>query len=138
LPEIVDPVSGDPLPEGAEGELVLTCLTKEALPMIRYRTGDLTSLDAAPCRCGRTTARIARIKGRADDMLVIKGVNVYPSQLEAALLTLEDVAPHYQLLVDRRNAFPSLEVQVEPTERLVREWGGFDSSRPEVATLSLQ
>src|SRR5438876_6396768 len=131
LPEIVDPVSGDPLPEGAEGELVLTCLTKEALPMIRYRTGDLTSLDAAPCRCGRTTARIARIKGRADDMLVIKGVNVYPSQLEAALLTLDELAPHYQLVVDRTAGFPTLEVHVEPAEARVVAWGGFDAARPE-------
>ena len=136
LPEIVDPVSGDPLPEGAEGELVLTCLTKEALPMIRYRTGDLTSLDAAPCRCGRTTARIARIKGRADDMLVIKGVNVYPSQLEAALLTLDELAPHYQLVVDRTAGFPTLEVHVEPAEARVVAWGGFDAARPEVRGLS--
>ncbi|HEV8531826.1 MAG TPA: phenylacetate--CoA ligase [Methylomirabilota bacterium] len=136
LPEIIDPVSGEPRPEGAEGELVLTCLTKEALPMIRYRTGDLTSLDATPCRCGRTTARIARIKGRVDDMLVIKGVNVYPSQLEAALLTLDELAPHYQLVVDRTAGFPTLEVHVEPAEARVRAWGGFDPSRPEVQRLS--
>jgi phenylacetate-CoA ligase len=136
LPEIIDPVSGEPRPEGAEGELVLTCLTKEALPMIRYRTGDLTSLDATPCRCGRTTARIARIKGRVDDMLVIKGVNVYPSQLEAALLTLDELAPHYQLVVDRTTGFPTLEVHVEPAEARVRTWGGFDASRPEVQSLS--
>jgi len=136
LPEIIDPVSGEPRPEGAEGELVLTCLTKEALPMIRYRTGDLTSLDATPCRCGRTTARIARIKGRVDDMLVIKGVNVYPSQLEAALLTLDELAPHYQLVVDRTTGFPTLEVHVEPAEARVRAWGGFDASRPEVQRLS--
>ncbi len=136
LPEIIDPVSGEPRPEGAEGELVLTCLTKEALPMIRYRTGDLTSLDATPCRCGRTMARIARIKGRVDDMLVIKGVNVYPSQLEAALLTLDELAPHYQLVVDRTTGFPTLEVHVEPAEACVRAWGGFDASRPEVQRLS--
>jgi phenylacetate-CoA ligase len=136
LPEIIDPVSGEPRPEGAEGELVLTCLTKEALPMIRYRTGDVTSLDATPCRCGRTTARIARIKGRVDDMLVIKGVNVYPSQLEAALLTLDELAPHYQLVVDRTAGFPTLEVYVEPAEARVRAWGGFDPSRPEVQRLS--
>src|SRR5574339_14177 len=80
--------------------LVLTSLTKQALPVLRYRTGDVTRLDPAPCRCGRTTVRMARIKGRTDDMLIIKGVNVFPSQLEAALLSLEDVAPHYQLLVD--------------------------------------
>ncbi len=136
LPEIVDPTSGAPLPPGREGELVLTSLTKEALPVIRYRTGDVTCLDPEPCRCGRTTVRMARIKGRTDDMLIIKGVNVYPSQLEAALLTVEDLAPHYQLLVDRRAAFPTLAVQVEPAERLVREWGGFERTRPEIAALS--
>ncbi|HXA97318.1 MAG TPA: phenylacetate--CoA ligase [Candidatus Dormibacteraeota bacterium] len=138
LPEIVDPQTGAPLGPGEEGELVLTSLTKEALPVIRYRTGDVTRLDPEPCRCGRTTVRMARIKGRTDDMLIIKGVNVYPSQLEAALLTVEDLAPHYQLLVDRRAAFPTLAVQVEPAERLVREWGGFVPSRPEIAALSAQ
>ena len=135
LPEIVDPRTGASLPDGQEGELVLTTLTREALPMIRYRTGDVTRLDPSPCRCGRTTVRMARIKGRTDDMLIIKGVNVYPSQLEAALLTLEDVAPHYQLLVDRRGAFPTLAVHVEPVERLVREWGGFEAAPGERAAL---
>ena len=135
LPEIVDPRTGSPLPDGREGELVLTSLTKEALPMIRYRTGDVTRLDPAPCRCGRTTVRMARIKGRTDDMLIIKGVNVYPSQLEAALLTVPELAPHYQLLVDRRSGFPVLAVHVEPTERVVREWGGFEAARPEVRAL---
>jgi phenylacetate-CoA ligase len=136
LPEIVDPESGAPLPFGCEGELVLTSLTKEALPVIRYRTGDVTQLDPEPCRCGRTTVRMARIKGRTDDMLIIKGVNVYPSQLEAALLTVEDLAPHYQLLVDRRAAFPTLAVQVEPAERVVREWGGFEAGSVQQAALS--
>src|SRR5512147_1783711 len=135
LPEIIDPETGEPHPPGHEGELVLTSLTKEALPVIRYRTGDVTSLDPAPCPCGRTTVRSARIKGRSDDMLVIKGVNVYPSQLEAALLTLDELAPHYQLLVDRTREFPSIEVQVEPTERAVSTWGGFDGQRPEVRAL---
>jgi phenylacetate-CoA ligase len=135
LPEIVDPRTGASLPVGQEGELVLTTLTREALPMIRYRTGDVTRLDPSPCRCGRTTVRMARIKGRTDDMLIIKGVNVYPSQLEAALLTLEDVAPHYQLLVDRRGSFPTLAVHVEPVERLVREWGGFEAAPGERAAL---
>jgi phenylacetate-CoA ligase len=138
LPEVVDPDTGEALPAGTEGELVLTALTKEALPMLRYRTGDVTALDLEPCRCGRTTARMARIKGRTDDMLVIKGVNLYPSQLEAALLTLPDLAPHYQLVVDRSQGFPTIEVHVEPAEERVREWGGFDSSRPEVVALSLR
>jgi phenylacetate-CoA ligase len=124
------------LPAGQEGELVLTSLTKEALPMIRYRTGDVTHLDPAPCRCGRTTVRMGRIKGRTDDMLIIKGVNVYPSQLEAALLTVADLAPHYQLVVDRREAFPTLAVHVEPDERVVREWGGFEAAPTRLAALS--
>ena len=135
LPEIVDPETGAPLPPGREGELVLTTLTREALPMIRYRTGDVTRLDPSPCRCGRTTVRMARIKGRTDDMLIIKGVNVYPSQLEAALLTVPELAPHYQLLVDRRGAFPTLAVHVEPVERLVQAWGGFEAARAEVVAL---
>jgi phenylacetate-CoA ligase len=136
LPEIIDPRTGELRPAGDEGELVLTSLTKEALPMLRYRTGDVTSLDPAPCACGRTTARIARIKGRSDDMLVIKGVNVYPSQVEAALLGIDEVTPHYLLVVDRTHEFPTLEVQVEPTEDVVRRWGGFDSRRPEAIGLS--
>ncbi|HYB41347.1 MAG TPA: phenylacetate--CoA ligase [Candidatus Methylomirabilis sp.] len=136
LAEIVDPATGEPLAPGREGELVLTSLTKEALPVIRYRTGDVTSLDPSACRCGRTLGRMARIVGRTDDMVVIKGVNVYPSQLEAALLTLDELAPHYQLVVDRRGPFPSLAVHVEPREELVRTWGGFDSSRPEVLALT--
>ena len=136
LPEVIDPASGEPRPAGAEGELVLTCLTKQALPMIRYRTGDVTALDPEPCRCGRTSIRMARIKGRSDDMLVIKGVNVYPSQLEAALLTVSDLAPHYQLVVDRSHGFPIISVHVEPTPERVSAWGGFDSRRPEVAALA--
>jgi phenylacetate-CoA ligase len=138
LPEVVDPDTGEALPAGTEGELVLTALTKEALPMLRYRTGDVTTLDLEPCRCGRTTVRMARIKGRTDDMLVIKGVNLYPSQLEAALLTLPDLAPHYQLVVDRSQGFPTIEVHVEPADERVREWGGFDASRPEVVALTLR
>jgi phenylacetate-CoA ligase len=136
LPEVVDPASGAPQPPGTEGELVLTCLTREALPLLRYRTGDVTALDPAPCRCGRTTVRMARIKGRTDDMVVVRGVNVYPSQVEAALLTLSELAPHYQVVVDRRPAFPALAVHVEPAEALVQRWGGFESARPEVAALA--
>jgi len=117
---------------------VLTCLTKQALPMIRYRTGDVTSLDPEPCLCGRTSIRMARIKGRSDDMLVIKGVNVYPSQLEAVLLTVSDLAPHYQLMVDRSHGFPIISVHVEPTPERVSAWGGFDSRRPEVVALALR
>ena len=128
-------IAGKALPPGTEGQLVLTTLTKEALPAIRYRTGDVTSLDPEPCKCGRTTVRMARIKGRTDDMLIIKGVNVYPSQVEAALLGLEDLAPHYQLVVDRRQGFPTLAVHVEPAEGLVQRWGRFDPAGAEVTAL---
>jgi phenylacetate-CoA ligase len=136
LPEIVDPATGVPLAPGKEGELVLTCLTKEALPVLRYRTGDVSALNDEPCRCGRTTVRMARIKGRTDDMVVVRGVNVYPSQVEAALLGVPQLAPHYQVVVDRTQGFPALEVHVEPSERTVREWGGFASDRPEVLALA--
>jgi phenylacetate-CoA ligase len=134
FPEVVD-ANGTSLGFGREGELVLTTLTKEALPVVRYRTGDVTTLDALPCACGRTSVRMARVKGRTDDMLVVKGVNVYPSQVETALLQLDELAPHYQLVVDRRHEFPSIEVHVEPSHALVSRWGGFDAARPEVAAL---
>jgi phenylacetate-CoA ligase len=113
LPEIIDPVTLDPVPPGVTGELVLTTLTKEALPVLRYRTRDLTSIDPEPCRCGRTLVRIARITGRSDDMLIIRGVNVYPSQIEHALMQVPDVEPHYLLVVRRESALDSLEVRVE-------------------------
>src|SRR5581483_11773744 len=113
LPEIVNPESGDPLPPGSDGELVLTNLHKEALCLIRYRTGDICSLNDEPCPCGRTSVRMSKIKGRADDMLIIRGVNVFPSEVEAALLAVPDVAPHYQLVVTREGALDAIEVQVE-------------------------
>ena len=113
LPEIVDPATLLPAPEGTVGELVFTTLTKEALPVLRYRTRDLTSMTTEPCRCGRTLARIGRIMGRTDDMLIIRGVNVYPSQIEHALLQVADVEPHYLLVVRRDNALDTLEVRVE-------------------------
>ena len=113
LPEIVDPSTLVPVPEGTVGELVFTTLTKEALPVLRYRTRDLTSMTTEPCRCGRTLARIGRIMGRTDDMLIIRGVNVYPSQIEHALLQVADVEPHYVLVVRRDSALDTLEVRVE-------------------------
>jgi phenylacetate-CoA ligase len=113
LAEIVDPQTLEPLPAGATGELVLTPLTKEAMPLLRYRTRDLTTLERSPCRCGRTLARIGRITGRTDDMLIIRGVNVYPSQIEQALLRVPDLEPHYLLTVRRQGALDTLEVQVE-------------------------
>jgi phenylacetate-CoA ligase len=136
LPEIVDPATGAPRAEGEEGELVLTTLTKRALPMLRYRTGDVTALTTAPCRCGRTSARIARLKGRVDDMLVIKGVNVYPSEVEAALLTVDDLEPHYQLVVDRTATLARVEVHVEPASGLLARCGGsFVETHPAVEAL---
>jgi phenylacetate-CoA ligase len=123
LPEIVDPASGAPLGPGREGELVLTTLTKRAMPMIRYRTGDITTLDSRPCRCGRTSVRMVRVKGRSDDMLIVKGVNLYPSELERALLEVPALAPHYQLVVDRTATLARLEVHVEPAPALAAECG---------------
>ncbi len=117
LPEILDPVTLQPVPEGESGELVITTLTKEGMPMIRYRTKDLTSLKYEKCKCGRTMARIQRFKGRTDDMLIIRGVNVFPSQVEAALLTIDGITPHYMLVVDRINNEDTLEIQVEVEER---------------------
>ena len=113
LPEVVDPATLEPVPPGATGELVLTTLTKEALPVLRYRTRDLTALDPEPCRCGRTFARIGRITGRTDDMLIIRGVNLFPSQIEQVLLAVPRVEPHYLLVLRREGALDALEIRVE-------------------------
>ena len=117
LPEILDPSTLKAVPEGQSGELVITTLTKEGMPMIRYRTKDLTSLETSKCSCGRTMARIQRFKGRTDDMLIIRGVNVFPSQVEAALLTIDGTTPHYMIIVDRVDNADTFEVQVEVDER---------------------
>jgi phenylacetate-CoA ligase len=111
--ETIDPETGAPVPPGASGELVITTLSKEALPMLRYRTRDITRLDTAPCVCGRTHLRIMRITGRNDDMLIIRGVNIYPSQVEAVLVGFPDIAPHYQLVVERTGARDQLTNEVE-------------------------
>ena len=111
--ELIDPESNAPVPEGHAGELVITTLTKEALPMLRYRTRDITRVTRAPCDCGRTHVRILRITGRSDDMLIIRGVNVYPSQVEAVLIGATHIAPHYQLVVDRRGSLDHMTVEVE-------------------------
>ncbi|MDD5093648.1 MAG: phenylacetate--CoA ligase [Dehalococcoidia bacterium] len=118
LAEIIDPVTGEPLPYGSAGELVLTTLSKEAQPVIRFRTKDITSLTPEPCKCGRTHVRMTRVMGRTDDMLVIKGVNVFPSQIESVLLAVEGVEPHYMIVVDRQEGFKSdyLEIWVEVSE----------------------
>ncbi len=112
--EVVDPESGRPVDEGVEGELVFTTLLKEAMPLLRYRTGDIASVTFEPCSCGRTTARVRGLRGRRDDMIIVRGVNVYPSNVEHALLTIPEAAPHYQLLVERDGAMDELTVQCEP------------------------
>ena len=117
LPEIVDRETFQPVADGVTGELVISTLVKEGIPLIRYRTKDLTSIDHTPCQCGRTTARIARFTGRSDDMLIIRGVNVFPSQIETALLEMGGTTPHYLMIVDRVNNLDTLEVRVEVEER---------------------
>ncbi len=117
LPEIIDPQTGEVLPYGERGELVFTTLTKEAFPLVRYRTRDISMLYPEPCRCGRTHVRMERVSGRSDDMLIIRGVNVFPSQIESVLMNIEGVEPHYLIIVDRQGALDTLEVQVEVQER---------------------
>jgi phenylacetate-CoA ligase len=114
-PEILDPETLEPLPDGEEGELVFTTLSKQAMPMIRYRTRDITSIINEPCECGRTIRRIRRISHRSDDMFIIRGVNVFPSQIEAALLAAEGTLPHYQILLTRNKGLDQIEVRVEVT-----------------------
>jgi phenylacetate-CoA ligase len=117
-PEIVDPDTGRVLPEGTLGELVLTTLSKRAMPMIRYRTRDLTRLVVGPCACGRTNRRISRIARRTDDMFIIRGVNVFPSQIEAGILAVEGTLPHYQIVLSRHRDLDQIEVCVEVTEEV--------------------
>ncbi len=117
IPEIIDPDTGEVLPPGEQGELVITTITKEGIPMIRYRTRDITRIIPEPCICGRTHVRLGRMSGRSDDMLIIRGVNVFPSQIESILVTVEGIEPHYQLIVDREENLDTLEVQVEVNEK---------------------
>jgi phenylacetate-CoA ligase len=116
--EIVDPVTGEPMPAGQEGELVITTITKEAFPVLRYRTHDLTVLNLEPCVCGRTLARMRKVRHRTDDMLIIRGVNVYPSQVEDVLLKIEGIEPHYLMVVDRVQGMDSLEIRIEVAEEI--------------------
>ena len=118
IPEIIDPKTGKTLPPGSTGELVFTTLTKEGLPVIRYRTRDITSLDYEPCACGRTHVRMSKVIGRTDDMLIIRGVNVFPSQIETILMEIGETEPHYLLVVDRVDNLDSLEVWVEVSDKL--------------------
>lgn len=115
--EIIDPATGDVLPRGSEGELVVTTLTKEGMPVLRYRTKDITKINYEPCACGRTFARMDKPKGRSDDMLKIRGVNVFPSQIETVLMSFKEIAPHYQLVLTRENFADHLEIKVELLEQ---------------------
>ncbi|MBN1417610.1 MAG: phenylacetate--CoA ligase [Planctomycetes bacterium] len=121
LVEIIDPATGVAVPDGEKGELVITTLTKEALPVIRYRTGDLTRIDRSPCPCGRTAARMGKVEGRTDDMLIVRGVNVFPTQIEEVLFGIEGTEPHWQAVVDRRGVLDEIEVWVEVGGELFRD-----------------
>lgn len=136
LPEIIDPQTGEPLPYGQEGELVFTTLTKEAIPVLRYRTGDISKLNIERCTCGRTMVRMARVRARLDDMLIIRGVNLYPSEIEKVLMQIEELAPHYQLVLERKKALDTLEVQVEITEHLLQRFGKFEDGQVELTSLT--
>lgn len=121
LVEVLDPKTNEPVPEGTVGELVFTALTREATPLIRYRTGDLASLTHERCPCGRTLARMSKVVGRSDDMIVVRGVNVFPSQIESILLDIEHTQPHYQIVLKKRGALDHLEVRVEVTEEIFND-----------------
>jgi phenylacetate-CoA ligase len=135
LAEVIDPSSGEPLPLGEEGELVFTSLTKEAMPLIRYRTGDLARLIGERCPCGRTMMRMSRVRARLDDMLIVRGVNLYPSEVEKVLLQVDELSPHYQLVLERQKALDTLEVQVEVTDHLIARWGKIEDGRVEFDAL---
>jgi len=118
FPEIINPKTGEPVPDGGKGELVFTTLTKEGTPIIRYRTRDITFLNREPCSCGRTSVRMHRLLGRTDDMLIVRGVNIFPSQVEQVLIAMEGVEPHYQIIVEKRGSMDCLEISVEMTESM--------------------
>lgn len=133
IPEIIDPATEMPLPYGEKGELVFTTITKTGMPMLRYRTHDICRLHDEKCACGRTLVRMERLMGRTDDMLVIRGVNVFPSQIESVLIGVHGVAPHYMLIVDRQKATDSLEIQVEVTDEMFSDSiGGLDLIKKEI------
>lgn len=139
LVEVIDPQTGEPLPPGETGELVFTTLTREALPVLRYRTGDIAALNPAPCRCGRTFVRMSRVVGRTDDMLIIRGINVFPSQVESVLVGLRELSPHYQLIVTRERTLDELEARVESSEGFAKQLGGsFAGEEPEVQELAMR
>ncbi|NLZ83957.1 MAG: phenylacetate--CoA ligase [Clostridiales bacterium] len=135
IPEIIDPDTGEVLPLGEKGELVITCITKEALPLIRYRTKDITRLFANPCKCGRTTMRMENLSGRSDDMLIIRGVNVFPTQIEEVLLKVAEIGPHYEIIVDRKNYLDTVEIKVElADEALLESYGALSELERQIKT----
>ncbi len=138
LPEVIDPTTGELLPAGQEGELVFTNLTKRGMPLLRYRTGDLSTLMPEPCRCGRTMIRMKKVRARLDDMLIIRGVNLYPSEVERELLQVDELSAHYQLVIDRDKALDSLEIQVEVTEEILSHWGKFEDGSLELNRLAVR
>ncbi|HNX63758.1 MAG TPA: phenylacetate--CoA ligase [Oscillospiraceae bacterium] len=121
IPEIIDPDTGEVLPDGEEGELVFSCITKEAFPLLRYRTRDIAVLKREKCSCGRTLVKMLKPRGRSDDMLIIRGVNVFPSQVESVLLSLGNTSPYYQLIVDRVNNTDTLEIQIEISPEMLSD-----------------
>ncbi|MDQ0288642.1 phenylacetate--CoA ligase family protein [Oligosphaera ethanolica] len=134
-PEIVDSVTGEVLPPGEEGELVFTTITKQAMPVIRYRTHDISRLNYEKCACGRTIVRMDKVQRRSDDMLIIRGVNLFPSQVESVLLTVKGVEPHYQLVVTREGAMDELEIRVEVTQQIFSDAvGGLEMLRERISS----
>ena len=135
IPEIIDSETGEVLPAGEKGELVVTCLEKEALPLIRYRTGDITRLMYEPCKCGRTTVRMENISGRSDDMLVVRATNVFPSQIEAVLGQVPEIGPHYEIIVDKKNHMDVMEIKVELIDdRLLDSYGALEALERRIRT----
>lgn len=135
IPEIIDPKTGEVLPPGQQGELVVTCISKEALPLIRYRTRDITRLIYEPCACGRTTMRMENLSGRTDDMLKIRGVNVFPSQIEEVLINTEGIGPNYEIVVDRKNHTDILTIRVEvAAEGMMDSYGALERLADNIKT----
>ncbi|NMA96474.1 MAG: phenylacetate--CoA ligase [Clostridiales bacterium] len=135
IPEIIDPDTGEVLPPGEQGELVLTTITREGLPILRYRTRDITSLNYEPCKCGRTLVRMDKVQGRTDDMLIIKGVNVFPSQIEGVLMNIDDVAPHYEIVVKRERYLDTLEINIEVSNaELLESFSHLESLKEKISS----
>lgn len=135
IPEIIDPATGNVLPAGEKGELVISCITKEGLPLLRYRTKDITKLMYEKCACGRTTVRMENLSGRSDDMLIIRGVNVFPTQIEEVMLQIDGIGPHYEIIIDRKNHLDTLEIKVElASEELLDSYGALENIERNIHT----